>query len=320
MDVMKIIKIAISDITIGQRVRREIGDLSDLAGSMKSIGLLSPIVLNSRSELVAGGRRIAAAELLGWEYIQAVIADTFDDAIVALIAERDENTCRKPLSRQEMVEVGRRLEEFEKPKASERKAATQAKKGNDGKRPTGEGKLPSPENKGKTADRERNANEKVGNDAKGKTTDKVAEAVGVSGRTYEKAKQVVEAAESDPETFGDLPEKMDAESVNAAHKEMKKRKEQPESPAAEFCGKVNRLCRAIDSMKTEVAALAKDEHGKHIHAESVTFQLDSARKALWQSRPTEPCNCTKGGKPRQDCHACFGSGLCPASRVLKGGR
>src|SRR5262249_50063798 len=60
--------------------------------------------------------------------------------------------------------------------------------------------------------------------SKGKTRDKVAEAVGMSGRTYEKAKQVVEAAEADPETVGDLAEKMDKNgSVDAAHQEMKRR-------------------------------------------------------------------------------------------------
>jgi hypothetical protein len=44
--------------------------------------------------------------------------------------------------------------------------------------------------------------------------------------TYYKAKQVVSAAEADPETFGDLPARMDeTRNVSGAHREMKRRKE-----------------------------------------------------------------------------------------------
>ena len=58
----------------------------------------------------------------------------------------------------------------------------------------------------------------------------------VTGRvrkTYEKAKQVVEAAEAEPEKFGDLPAKMDAESISAAHAELKQRQEPECEPAGE---------------------------------------------------------------------------------------
>jgi hypothetical protein len=49
----------------------------------------------------------------------------------------------------------------------------------------------------------------------------------VSRRTYEKIKQVAEAAEKEPERFGDLPAKMDEQSVDAAHKEMRRRQQVP---------------------------------------------------------------------------------------------
>ncbi len=61
-------------------------------------------------------------------------------------------------------------------------------------------------------------------DDTGRTRDKVAAALGVSGKTYEKAKQVVEAAEETPEQFGDLPEVMNDRSVDAAHKELRRRR------------------------------------------------------------------------------------------------
>jgi hypothetical protein len=46
-----------------------------------------------------------------------------------------------------------------------------------------------------------------------RTTSKAAEAAGLSRKTYEKAKAVVEAAEQDPQLFGDLPAQMDATGV-----------------------------------------------------------------------------------------------------------
>jgi len=96
----------------------------------------------------------------------------------------------------------------------------------------------------------------------------------------------------------------------------------PADPAAEFVARINKLCHSLDGLKKEAAEVAATPvYGRQVHGESVTLQIEAARKALWQARPTEPCNCTAGGKPaRPECRACFGAGVCPASRVLKGGR
>src|SRR5262249_45278197 len=54
---------------------------------------------------------------------------------------------------------------------------------------------------------------------------KVAAAVGVSGRTYDKMKAVVDAALADPEKYGDLPFQMDETGkVQPAYQEMKRRR------------------------------------------------------------------------------------------------
>ena len=45
--------------------------------------------------MLAGGRRLAAAQSLGWTQIEAKVAHGLDDAATWLRAERDENTCRK---------------------------------------------------------------------------------------------------------------------------------------------------------------------------------------------------------------------------------
>lgn len=180
---MKTIEIRLGDIEVENRVRKNTGDLTELCNSIESIGLLHPIVLTRGNKLVAGMRRIEAFEQLGRDTIPAVIAENLGVARELLIAERDENTCRLPFTPTEAVALGRQLEELEKPKAKERKTSGK----NQHSEPSG--KLPE--------------------GSKGDTRDIVGEAVGLSGRTYQKAKAVSVAAEEDPETFGPIAEEMD---------------------------------------------------------------------------------------------------------------
>ena len=300
---------AVADIIVRDRARKSIGNILGLCESIGRLGLLHPLVLNGRRELIAGGRRLAAVKRLGWETVPVRVVESLDDAVAAMQAERDENNCREDLTPTEIVEIGRAIEALEKPKAKERlKDAGRA----GGK---ASGKLPEA--------------------STGDTRDKVGAALGVSGKTYEKAKQVVEAAEAEPEKFGDLPAKMDAESVHAAHDELKQRQEpetkpepdvapapEPVDAGAEFVARINKLCSALDAAKKEAGELSSvPVFGGHVHKESVTGSIEAARKALWQSRPTEACNCVRGGAPaKAECKACFGAGVTIASRVRKGGK
>lgn len=59
----------ISDVVVGRRVRKHIGDLSDLCESIEKIGLLHPIVVTPDNQLIAGLRRVAAFRKLGKESI-----------------------------------------------------------------------------------------------------------------------------------------------------------------------------------------------------------------------------------------------------------
>ena len=59
--------VAISSITIGNRHRRDMGDLWALANSIAEVGLLHPIGALASGELVFGERRLRACrDLLGW--------------------------------------------------------------------------------------------------------------------------------------------------------------------------------------------------------------------------------------------------------------
>ena len=53
-------EIKIADIRVGSRHRRDMGDLTTLADSIRQEGLLQPIGVTDRLELVFGERRIRA--------------------------------------------------------------------------------------------------------------------------------------------------------------------------------------------------------------------------------------------------------------------
>jgi hypothetical protein len=50
-------KVTLSEIRIGKRYRREMGDIGKLAASMEELGLLQPIVVTPDGTLIAGERR-----------------------------------------------------------------------------------------------------------------------------------------------------------------------------------------------------------------------------------------------------------------------
>lgn len=206
-------KVPTTKIIVGDRVRQNINDgIGELCNSIKELGQLQPILVDTDFNLIAGARRLRACELLGID-VAIYTCNGIDDALKRLKAERDENHCRKPWTPSEWVEIGKRLEVLEKKLAAERMAATQPKPG-----------------------------EKVGSQGpakfadplKGESRKKVADALGVSHATYEKAKAVVEAAEdkSLPEPVRGVAreavKKMDATGkVDPAFKAVKEAKEAP---------------------------------------------------------------------------------------------
>ncbi len=196
-------------ILVGERVRRDAGDVQSLAASIGMVGMLQPVVVTPDFRLIAGWRRLAAAKLLKLDRVPIAIVQTALDATRLLVAERDENTCRKDFTPSEAVAIGERIEALEKPKAEERKQATQAKPGI-GK--AGGGKLPSPEPSSR------------------KTRDAVGKAVGMSGKTFEKARAVVAAAAKDP-AHRKLVERMDKTGkVDGAFKELKRHEQEAARP------------------------------------------------------------------------------------------
>ncbi len=104
----------IKDIKIKKRVRQDLGDLEALKNSLRTYGLLNPITLNEKHELIAGERRLQAAKQLGWTNINAVILSNMSD-IDELEMELEENNQRKEFTNQELLEGYKRLEKLRNP-------------------------------------------------------------------------------------------------------------------------------------------------------------------------------------------------------------
>lgn len=104
----------IKDIKIKKRVRHDLGDLEALKNSLRTYGLLNPITLNNKYELIAGERRLQAAKQLGWTNINAVIQSNLSD-LEELEMELEENNQRKEFTNEELLEGYRRLEKLRNP-------------------------------------------------------------------------------------------------------------------------------------------------------------------------------------------------------------
>lgn len=113
--------VPLNEIKVGDRHRRELGDVASLANSIDDLGLLQPIVVTPHLELVSGLRRIRAVESLGHDSIEAYIVHGLDEAATRLRAERDENTCRKAFTPTEEHALYEALMELERPMAEERR-------------------------------------------------------------------------------------------------------------------------------------------------------------------------------------------------------
>ncbi len=103
----------IGTIVVGSRMRQPTKvAVARLAQSIHAIGLLSPIVVTTKRELVAGAHRLAAARLLGWATIPAHVVEM--DVSAARLAEIDENLVRNELTALERAEhLGERKKIYE---------------------------------------------------------------------------------------------------------------------------------------------------------------------------------------------------------------
>ncbi|MDF2652125.1 MAG: parB1, partial [Paenibacillus sp.] len=109
----------IEKIKVSDRIRKDFGDIEDLAKDIEANGLINPIVVTPNYELIAGERRLRAHIFLRRTQVEAREMSVTDYEHHLRI-EISENEHRKEFTFSERVEWGKRLEQVEKLKAKER--------------------------------------------------------------------------------------------------------------------------------------------------------------------------------------------------------
>lgn len=120
----QIVLVPIDKINIGTRFRRDLGELHSLTESISEIGLLYPIIVNSKTNmLIAGQRRLQACKKLGWHKIPVYYVSLND----IIKGEYHENTVRKEFTISELLELKKAIEPLERKEAKERQKLGQIK-------------------------------------------------------------------------------------------------------------------------------------------------------------------------------------------------
>ena len=178
----------ISDIKIGKRFRKDVGDLKPLEKSISELNyLLHPVVVekldDGKFKLVAGRRRILACKNLGWTSIPInPIKLEFSQ-----VAELHENGARKNFTGSEIVAISEYI--------AKNRIGHRPKKGEEGS--------PLP---------------------RGKTRDLVQEITGISHNTVTKMKNIVNAARDNPKKYQELVNELDEgkKPINKIHRKLVK--------------------------------------------------------------------------------------------------
>lgn len=95
----------VASIRVGHRHRSDLGDLTELVDSIRTMGMLQPITVSPDGVLICGARRLAAAHLLGWRRISVWVRAGISTPLQKLLAKQHDNTIRKAFSPAEEVSM-----------------------------------------------------------------------------------------------------------------------------------------------------------------------------------------------------------------------
>lgn len=110
----EIVEIDLDDIVVKENVRRilEEGSIDELCLSIQRHGIIQPITVQLKYELLIGSRRVMAAERAGLEWVPAIILENPLDGDEALEAKLVENLHRKGLDPLDEAEAYQQLRDF----------------------------------------------------------------------------------------------------------------------------------------------------------------------------------------------------------------
>jgi ParB/RepB/Spo0J family partition protein len=180
-----------------------------LIESIKNNGIMEPLVIKEDGTIMSGHRRWRAAKAIGLVEVPCRVVG-YSDELEEQEALIEFNRQREKTFIQKMKEA-EKLKEIESEKARRRQIELA------GNRPNTSSDLSATLREG----------------GKGKTSEKLADAIGMKPRTFEKAAKVWEAAKQGNEVAEKLIEKLDKgeKTINAAYMELKRVEKQKELQA-----------------------------------------------------------------------------------------
>jgi ParB family chromosome partitioning protein len=108
-------EVPVAKIISAGNPRKDVGDIEELAASIKEQGVIEPIILDHNNHLIAGHRRLTAAIRAGLKTIPAIVREAGkDDATVGLV----ENNQRKDLTPIEEANAYKTYIDKNKPKVT----------------------------------------------------------------------------------------------------------------------------------------------------------------------------------------------------------
>ncbi|MBT8332988.1 MAG: ParB N-terminal domain-containing protein [Desulfobacterales bacterium] len=107
-------KIEIDQIAVDEvlRIRKDSGNLESLQNSIAEVGLINPILIDEKNNLVAGYRRLIACKNLGWKEVEVTIIEIKGDELKMLDVEVAENFFRKDFTPEEIFTIEKRRQEI----------------------------------------------------------------------------------------------------------------------------------------------------------------------------------------------------------------
>jgi len=88
------VKVRVDQIKIKKRIRKDLGNIFELKESMRKHGLINPVTINNKNQLLAGYRRLMAAKELGWNEIECSMVSA-NSSLEKFDIEVEENIVRK---------------------------------------------------------------------------------------------------------------------------------------------------------------------------------------------------------------------------------
>lgn len=94
--------VKINEIIERPGLRNAGDDLDSLQKSIRELGLLAPLLVNTSNVLIAGYRRLEACRRLNWVTVPVIRFDVDENSLQALDILIQENLCRRDLDAEEL--------------------------------------------------------------------------------------------------------------------------------------------------------------------------------------------------------------------------